>query len=187
MAKGYLVAAPWPDFVVGDTTYDFSHLNEYTFETVDSDGTTRTIIVSFEDHCFTRKPKGADDTAPVFPGCSRQDGRFCTERFELSKAIQAHIDAASKAKVWSTTSDHYAVVSIGQGDQSQEYGIVFSLDRVKGLAGVHLHMRIRTAHPRNEEPLDTFGNIRFAHLVKLRMLNQRPNKNFDRHRKRPTK
>lgn len=187
MAKGYLVAVPWPNFVVGETTYDFSHLNEYTFVAADSDGNNRRIVVSYEDHCFTRKPTGTNDPAPVFPNCSRNDGRFCTERFELSKEIRARLDEALKGKVWNSTSDHYAVIVIDMGEEKIEYGIVFSLDKVKGIAGVDLHMRIRTAHPRTDEPLGTFGHIRFAHLIKLRMQNQRPTKLFGKHRKKPQK
>lgn len=187
MTKGYLVAPPWERFVVGETTYDLSHLNEYTFLAEDSGGDDRTIIVSYEDHCFTRKPNGPDDATPLFPGCSREDGRFCAERFELSKEIRRHIEAALKGKVWNSTSDHYAIVVIGEGDQKREYGIVFSLDRVKGIANVDLHMRIRTAHPRTEDPLETFGHVRFAHLIKLRMQNKRPPKNYDKHRKKPQK
>ena len=42
------------------------------------------------------------------------------------------------------------------------YGIVFSLDRVKGLP-VDLHMRVETAYPCDEKDIVTYGSVRFVH------------------------
>jgi len=64
------------------------------------------------------------------------------------------------------------------------YGIVFSLDPVKGLP-VDLHMRVKTAYPCDERDIVTFGSVRFRHLVSLRMQRKRPGRIVDRGRKRP--
>ena len=48
-----------------------------------------------------------------------------------------------------------------------------------------LDMRVRTAYPCDEKDIVTFGVVRFAHLVTLRMQRKRPNRNFDRNRPRP--
>jgi hypothetical protein len=46
-------------------------------------------------------------------------------------------------------------------------------------------MRIKSAHPRDEREIVTYGLIRFAHLVTLRMQGKSPPRIMDRHRKRP--
>ena len=63
------------------------------------------------------------------------------------------------------------------------YGIVFSLDRVKKLP-VDLDLRVSNAFPCDAAEIVTYGSVRFAHLVTLRMQGKRPNRNFDRHRPR---
>jgi len=50
---------------------------------------------------------------------------------------------------------------------------------------VDLDMRVRTAYPCDATEIMTYGNVRFPHLVTLRMQGKRPNRNFDRHRPRP--
>jgi hypothetical protein len=73
-----------------------------------------------------------------------------------------------------------------------EYTIIFSLEKLKGFqieggARIDLHMRVRTAHKRDEgHAIETLGSVRFSHLVELVMENKRPAKIYDRHRKRPS-
>jgi hypothetical protein len=81
--------------------------------------------------------------------------------------------------------DGYAIVpTVDHNGNETLYGIVFSLDRVTGLP-VQLHMRIKSAHPRDEQDIATFGQIRFAHLLTLRMKGESPARIMNRHRKRP--
>jgi hypothetical protein len=61
------------------------------------------------------------------------------------------------------------------------YGIVFSLDRVKGLAGIDLHMRVKTAYPFTQKQPTTYGSTRFKVLVDLRMRNKYPGLNTCQH------
>ncbi len=46
-------------------------------------------------------------------------------------------------------------------------------------------MRIRTAYHCTEKHLDTFGDVRFRHLVALRMKEKGPSHNLSRHRRVP--
>jgi hypothetical protein len=64
------------------------------------------------------------------------------------------------------------------------YAIVFSLDRVKGLP-VDLHMRIETAYPCDKKPIETFGEVRFRHLVTLRMQRKSAGRLTNQDRRRP--
>jgi hypothetical protein len=111
MTKKFLIQKPWPPFIYGGKTFDLSHLNERVSYAVDSSKKKRTIIITFSDHCFTRRPKGEGDRAPPYPNCSRKDGRFCSERYELSTKLNDHIDFSSLRDVWNTGHDeHYAIV-----------------------------------------------------------------------------
>lgn len=187
MSPQYL-SPSWPPFIVGEDSYDLSHLNEEVLEVLDSSKVRRGVLVTYSDHCFTRDPLDEEDLAPSFPNCSRSDGRFCAERYALSFDLPKIIrETAEGGVVWNTDGDHYAVVRLNIGGESREYAVLFSLDRLKGFKNIHLHLRVRSAHPRNDDPIATFGSVRFAHLVRLRVANQRPPKLFDKKRKRPNK
>ncbi len=178
--------ASWPPFEVDGTVYLLSHLDDIVLQVEDSEKATRGIRVSFSDHCFTRDPVDKADPAPFFPDCSRgKGGRFCVDRYTLSLDLPNLVKSLTGGVVWNTDGDHYAVVSAQVGGVRRDYAVVFSLDPLKGFQGIHLQMRIRSAHARDGAPINTFGNVRFAHLMTLRIANRRPNKVFDNNRKRP--
>ena len=185
MSGPYFQKQGWPPFVYQGQTYTFAHLDEYEVEVNDSEKKTRRIAVTFSDHCFTRLPEAGDDPALRYPQSSRSPGYFCTERYRLSLDLVPHIERATQRDVWNIRDGNFAVVPVvtHQGVKVL-YGIVFSLDRVKGLP-VDLHMRVETAYPCDEKDLVTFGSVRFAHLVTLRMQGKNPRRILDKHRKRP--
>jgi hypothetical protein len=192
MTDKFRIQKPWPPFVHGEKIFDLSHLNERMDYVVDSKKKKRIVLVTFTDHCFTRLPNGSADAAPRYPGCSRMDGRFCTDRYELSLKLNHHINFSNLREVWNTVGDeHYAIVrGVDHRGTRVEYAVIFSLEKLKGVQAeggtkVDLHMRIRTAHKRNNKPIETFGSVRFSHLVKLVMENERPLKIYDHKRKRP--
>lgn len=162
-----------------------NHLNEYEFTVKDTDNAERRIAVTFSDHCFTRKPEIGDDLALVYSTSDRHPGHFCFDRYHHSLRLIEHIAQAAVGKVWTVQGDSYAVIpTVDHSGKRLLYGIVFSLDRVTGLP-VHLHMRIKTAYPCTEKDIVTFGEVRFRHLVALRMRGKRPGRITDRHRKVP--
>jgi hypothetical protein len=177
----------WPPFVHDGVEYYLSHLNGVSLNATDSAGRSRRIRVTFSDHCFTRPPLGDDDPAPAYPDCSRTDGRFCTERHELSLGILAVLEyVTTRGIVWNSQSEHYVIIkNVDFRGEAVDYAIIFSISKFKGSSDYDLHMHVRTAHRRDEKPIDTFGSVRFAHLLTLAIQRKRPKKNYDRNRKRP--
>lgn len=185
MPGPYFHKAGWPPFVHRGTTYDLAHLSEYEFTVEDTDKQTRTVAVTFTDHCFTREEEPGDDPALFYPGSSRQPGVFCFIRYALALKIRDHIARAAGGSVWNLEGESFAAVPlVDSSGQSVLYGVIFSLDAVTGLP-VQLHMRVRTAYPVDEKELVTYGAVRFKHLVALRMKGKRPSRLMDRNRRRP--
>jgi len=185
MSGPYFQKQSWSSFACQGATYDLTHLDEYEVEAIDSQGTARKIAVSFSDHCFTREPEAGADPTLRFPGSTRSVGHFCLVRYQLSLDLRQHLVRAMQGTVWTIEGENYAAVpTVDRQGNRILYGIVFSLDRVRKLP-VDLDMRIRTAYPCDEAEIITYGNVRFAHLVTLRMQGKRPNRNVERHRPRP--
>jgi hypothetical protein len=185
MSGPYFQKQPWQAFTFQGTTYDLGHLDEYAVETADSGGINRRIAISFSDHCFTREPVTGDDPGLRFPDSTRTSGHFCLERYRLSLDLPQHLAHAMQGKVWTIEGENFAAIPVidHQGNKIF-YGIVFSLDRVKKRP-VDLDMRVRTAYPCDTTEIVTYGSVRFAHLVTLRMQGKHPNRNFARNRPRP--
>lgn len=185
MSGPYLQKRSWPPFSYQGVVYEFTHLNEYQIEVIDSAQVQRKIAVTFSDHCFTRKPWPGDDPALLYPASTRAPGYFCAERYRRSWDLAAHIAAAVTRKVWHLGHESYAIVPTvdSQGNRAL-YGIVFSLDPVTGLP-IDLHMRVKSAHLRDDREIVTFGVVKFAHLVRLRMERKHPRRTMDRRRPRP--
>jgi len=170
----YFQHASWAPFVYQGVTYGLTHLDEYDFTVKDTDDVDRRIAVTFADHCFTRKPEPDDDPALVYPASDRRPGHFSFDRYHHSSGLAGHIAQAAHGKVWTVRGDTFAVVPVvDHAGTPMLYGIVFSLDRVTGLP-VHLHMRVKTAYPCTEKDILTFGEVRFRHLVALRMKGKSP-------------
>jgi hypothetical protein len=185
MSGPYFQPSGWPVFIYRGASYNLSHLNEYVMCVVDAAKQSRNIVVTFTDHCFTREPEPGDDPLLAFPGCSRGKGHFCFRRYGLSLKIRKHIDYAVGGKVWATSRENYAAVPTEDMDgHTILYGIIFSLDPATGFAGIHLHMRVRSAYP-VDDTLATFGNVQFSNLVRLRMANKHPKKITGRNRQVP--
>jgi hypothetical protein len=181
----YFSPAAWPPFVYQGYAYSLAHLDSYEFQVTDADQQSRVIAVTFADHCFTRKEKPGDDPALIYPQSDRKPGVFCFTRYNLSLGLKGFIAQASTGSVWNVDYGGFAAVPVVTSAGTQVlYGIVFSLDPVSGLP-VHLHMRVKSAHPRDVTELVTFGKVRFKHLVALRAKGARPKLLHDRNRKRP--
>lgn len=186
MSGPYVQKRPWHEFIYQGTTYSLRHLDEYTFSVADTTGATRQIAVVFSDHCFTRTPRPDDDPALRYPQSDRNPGSFCTERYAHSLNLLDHIAYATRGKVWTMQDENFAIIpTVEHNGQPAYYGIIFSLDRVKGLP-IDLVMRVKTAFPyTNDRPI-TYGHSRFVHLVALRMAGKKgPGRITGQHRKWP--
>jgi hypothetical protein len=185
MPGPYFQKSPWNSFSYRENVYDLSHLNEHILEVRDSKKLERTIAITYEDHCFTRKNEPSDSKDLFYPGCTRPSGVFCIKRYNFSLNIRQHIEYAAAGRAWNLKSENYAIVpSVDAEGKNILYSIVFSLDPVKGLP-VDLHMRVKTAFPWDEKDTITFGFVRFSHLVTLRLEHRTPNKNTDKKRDKP--
>lgn len=177
----------WPPFALGETVYSFDHLVDFAFTCKDSEGTERSVLVTFSDHVFTRKAESDDKPAEAFPECSRTPhGYVCPTRYRMSFQLPALIEKVAGQKVWLLTGDdRYAQIPVvDDEDRKLLYAVIFSLERNKGRE-YPLRMYVRSAHLYDRKPPDTFGEVKFAHLLKLRVANKHPPKNHDRGRKRP--
>ena len=178
----------WQPFTTGGVTYTFDHLAEFAFNIVDSAGNNRKIAVSYSDHVFTRDGTAGEDASNMFPGCSREYGIICPERYSLSLELKSHIEHASKGDVWIVDGDtRYAHMPIITCEGKQHLAaIVFSLERVRGLP-LDIHMRVRSAHLCDWKVPATFGSVKFKHLVRRTVEGKPPPKRYDRDRKQPKK
>jgi len=188
MPAPYLTKAIWPDFTIAEVTHSFSHLQEVCFDVTDSSTTNRQVIATFSDHVFTRDAEDGDDQATVFPLCSRNPGIFCSERYAFSLQLPTVVPLICGSKVWCLTgADRYAQLPVVTQDGVEHlYAIIFTLDRIRGLP-FDLHMQIRSAYPCTRKVPDTFGEVKFKHLARLRVENKHPRKNHERGRKVPKK
>lgn len=185
--KERVSVARWAPFTTGSVDYTFDHLADFEFTCEDSDGVERAVLVSFTDHVFTRDAVAADQVGDAFPGCSRTPrGYLCPVRHRMSLRLPELIERVTRQRVWCLSGhDRYAQISV-EDDQGikQLYAVIFTLDRLKGRTQV-LQMLIRSAHICDRKTPDTFGEVRFTSLVKLRIENRHPKKISDRNRKRP--
>jgi hypothetical protein len=187
MPGPYFPIPDWPSFVHEGFVYTFEHLREYEFSVTDSAEMERRVGVTFSDHVFTRDSAPSDKPGTLFPTSSRNPpGAFCPIRYSLSLRIREWIAWTVEGHAWILDGDdRFAQIPLVD-DQGGPilYAIVFSLDPVRGLP-VDLHMRVRSAYPCDHHVPMTYGNVRFRHLVRLRVEGRRPGKNLDKRRKKP--
>lgn len=173
---------PWGAFLTGDQTFDLSHLDD-RIAIVTVGGVDVPILVTFSDHCFTEEPK-PNDERPVFPGCSRPDGRFCTKRYAASLEMWGHIERAMRGRVWMGERDRYLVLTVDLGNA--HYIIALSLEKLKGRADAKLLMRVRTGfHRTDDKHVATYGEVRFVNLVGLILKGKLPPRIYDQKRRTP--
>ncbi len=155
-------------------------------EVVDSGAVSRRLVVTFSDHVFTRDAEPSDTSTGIFPGCSRNPGYFCPARYEASLALRELINSFPNQITWMLSgNDRYAQLPLHTDTgQVRLYAIIFTLDRVTGIP-FDLHMKIRSAYFCHTKAPDTFGSVKFKHLVRLRCENRHPKKIADRNRPRP--
>jgi len=101
--------------------------------------------------------------------------------------LPAIIQALPHQRIWNLRKDdRYAHVPLITADgESVLYSIIFSLEPVRRNIPYEFWLRVRTAYPCDHDPPDTFGEVRFSHLLMVRNQNQHPQRNFTTHRKKP--
>lgn len=187
MTASYFPGCQWADFAFNGFVHSFAHLKEILIEAKDTAGVQRTIVVTYSDHVFTREVLPTDSHNAHFPGCSRNPGSFCVHRYNMSLELPQLIPQIPTQKVWCLTgNDRYANIPIVMSGGSKiSYAIIFTLDKIKGIANIDARMHIRSAYVIDTKPPDTFGETRFAHLLALRMIGQHPKRNYGAKRRKP--
>ena len=145
------------------------------------------MLVTFTDHVFTRDEVVGDIVALAFPNCSRTPrGYLCPDRYRMSLHLPGLLAGLAYQRVWNLTGeDPYAQLPILDDRGIRRlYAIVFTLDRLKGLK-TDLRLIVRSAYVCDRKPPDTFGEVRFAHLVRLRLERKHPKREYGDKRKRP--
>ena len=186
MPGPYFQKDSWEPFVYEGSIYTLSHLDEHEIAVVDSAKRNLLVAVTYEDHCFTQKLEPGNDPALHYANSSRERACFSMERYRHSLSLPDYISSITTGKVWNVEEKNFALLPvITESDRKMFYIIIFSLDPVKGLP-VQLHLRVKTAYPRDSQPAPTtYGSVRFAHLAALRYKRKYPKKIFDRSRQHP--
>ncbi|MFN6254385.1 MAG: hypothetical protein ACK4Y5_20245 [Acetobacteraceae bacterium] len=180
----------WSDFTNISTreVLSLSHLNDFSITVnVGSEESEIhvKIAVSFSDHCFTRERRNGDPYYLNFPNCSRRDGVFCIERYNLSITIRDHIVYFSKGDAWIIDGDNCAILPVVESNGEKcFYAIVFSLEKVKGLP-FELHMRVKSAYKCDRGPPAIYGTVKFRRLAQLTLEGKRASRVSAHNRKRP--
>lgn len=188
MPSPYIARQIWSDYILEDTVFTFGHLAEAYLAAQDSLGNEKRIIVTYQDHVFTRDPIESDRPENAFPGAKRHPyGVFCPIRYRWSLHLPQIINLLPDQRIWNLRKDdRYAHVPlVTENGETILYSIVFSLEPLKRNIPYDFWMKVRTAYPCDNLPPDTFGDIRFSHLLMVREQGKHPARNFSSHRKTP--
>ena len=185
--SGYHIQRPWQSFVYQGTIYDLTHLNEYHLSASDSEGEIRQILITFSDHCFTRKYLPGDSSELIYPSSTRCPGCFCHLRYRHSHSLLQHIESAKTGTVWNVEGDNLALVPVITNEGTPvHYAIVFRLIPLKG-SPFHLHMKVLSAHICDaSKEFVTHGSVGFKKLLSLKIARKQLARNTNQNRKRPS-
>lgn len=185
----YFMKTMWETYTLNDVTYNFDHLNEFYMVANDSLGNEKRLIVTYNDHVFTRDPMPNETIELAFPNAARTPfGVFCADRYAMSLTLPAIIQELPTQRIWNLAkTDCYAhVPTVDHNGQNQLYSIIFSLFPIKNPKIPHdFRLHIRSAYICDIKEPDTFGDIRFSHLLTVTSNGNSPSRIFNRNRKKP--
>lgn len=119
---------------IGAETYDFSHLEPFTF-VVKSQLARRDlrVHVTFSTHCFSRAYDNAShgQGEPIIDHGTPRPRSFCQTRYRLSHKLPVLIKSLEhpKAKVWETAAERNWCYSITVDDPAGPYHVFFEVRR----------------------------------------------------------
>lgn len=188
MPAPYFMKSVWPEYAHGENKFGFGHLAESYMVASDSVGVNRNIIVIYQDHVFTRDPVEGDSPSDAFPDARREPyGVFCPDRYRWSLVLPQIVSQLPGERIWNLRKDdRYAHVPVvTENGDTILYSIVFSLEAVRKNIPYEFLLRVRTAYPCTDAPPDTFGDVRFSHLLMVRAQGTHTHRNYTSHRKMP--
>ncbi|SFL31577.1 hypothetical protein [Pseudomonas sp. NFACC46-3] len=163
------MTAYFPRLTIGGQTYDFAHLEPFTF-TVQSDlvGRKLSVHVTFSSHCFSRAydealhPSGEQI---IFDHAGRPR-TFCSIRYRLSLMLPTVIQGLNhhQAKVRETAAQRNWAYSITIADPNGPYHVFFEIRRAAAGKPQDLNLIIESAYHQTDKPPRLLGRMGFILL-----------------------
>jgi len=163
------VTAYFPALTIGGQTYDFSHLEPFTFA-IQSQLAKRElqVHVTFSSHCFTQ---GYDATMhpagePIILDGAKRQRTFCAIRYRLSLVLPAVIQGLNhpQAKVHETAAMRNWAYSMTIQDPSGPYHVFFEVRRAAEDRPQDLNLVVESAYHQTDKPPKLFGKMGFMLL-----------------------
>ena len=162
-------------FILGDTTYDLSHLDCFVFDCpTDFRDAPLTVGVRFSNHCYSCK---CDDDAyageDLLIDHNGNRRRFDLPRYDLTVHLDGLVRGLPQAKIFQTYEERNYLHFSTQLDVA-EYRIFFHLRRASAGADHDLTLFVESAYPLDGVDLVSRGRgrIRFPVLARKNYLGE---------------
>lgn len=125
----------WKPFEINGKIYDLTHLHPKTLvfkQEAKDDKPERTyqIMVIYGLHCFSRKIGDTDTDERYFYSDDREKRVFDIDRYAMSEALPAIIDALNQKKCFHTGHGNFFIVELINNDgNNAEYEVYFKVSK----------------------------------------------------------
>lgn len=155
----------WNNFVIGQTSYDLSHLSPFTlFVTPKADDApTFKVLVSFGHHTFTRELR-VDDPPETRFAHGNDDRCFCPVRHQHSLALPRIVNEGSFGRAYFSQTRNFLLIEDLPGVEGP-YAVFFNIEKAKNLKGIDASLFIVSAYakpglpPKKKLPAITFATL----------------------------
>lgn len=154
----------FPPVVIGDTTYEFHHLDPFTmrFESKSAKRTLR-VNVRFSNHCFTYSTTGVviNDDHHLLRDHMNRERIFCPIRYKLSQKLPSIVHSLnnSACKVHETASRRNFNYSLQIDDPEGPYHLFFEITKTTGHAAKMQDLNIFIESAYHEDPSGNPPNL----------------------------
>ncbi|VVO33979.1 hypothetical protein [Pseudomonas fluorescens] len=163
------VTAYFPVLIIGDQTYDFAHLEPFTF-TIASQlaGRDLRVHVTFSSHCFSQGYDQATHPVgePIILDGAGRPRTFCAIRFRLSLELPTVIQGLNhpRSKVRETAARRNWAYSMTIQDPAGPYHVFFEIRRAAKEKPQDLNLVVESAYHQTEQPPRLLGKMGFILL-----------------------
>ncbi|WP_248744162.1 MULTISPECIES: hypothetical protein [unclassified Pseudomonas] len=163
------MTAYFPALTIGGQTYDFSHLEPFTFA-IPSELAKRElrVHVTFSSHCFTQGYDAATHPVgePIILDGAKRQRTFCAIRYRLSLVLPTVIKGLNnpQAKVRETAAMRNWAYSMTIQDPSGPYHVFFEVRRAAEDKPQDLNLVVESAYHQTDKPPKLFGKMGFMLL-----------------------
>ncbi|WP_260963074.1 hypothetical protein [Pseudomonas citri] len=163
------MTAYFPPLTIGSQTYDFAHLEPFTFSVQSAlAGRELSVHVTFSSHCFSQGYNEATHPAGeqiIFDQAGRPRS-FCSIRYRLSLMLPPVIQGLNhpQVKVRETAAQRNWAYSITIIDPNGPYHVFFEIRRAAADKPQDLNLVIESAYHQTEKPPRLLGRMGFILL-----------------------